>query len=69
MIAMPRIRKRFQKEVDHFNKQFGEAEKIKSWDLMDAEWTFDTGEITPTMKLKRNFICKKYEDRIAQLFR
>jgi long-chain acyl-CoA synthetase len=68
MIQLPRIRKRFQKEITHFNKLFGDTEKIKSWDLLDAEWTFDTGEITPTMKLKRKVIAKKYEERIAKLF-
>jgi long-chain acyl-CoA synthetase len=68
MIELPRIRKRFQKEVSKYNTQFGETEKIKSWDLLDAEWTFDTGEITPTMKLKRNFITKKYQEKIDKLF-
>jgi long-chain acyl-CoA synthetase len=68
MVNLPRIRKRFQTEVDKYNKCFGDTEKIKSWSLMDTEWTFDTGEITPTMKLKRNAITKKYEDKIAKLF-
>jgi long-chain acyl-CoA synthetase len=68
MINLPRIRKRFKKEIDHFNASLGDTEKIKSWDLLDAEWTFDTGEITPTLKLKRNVICKKYGDLIAKLF-
>jgi long-chain acyl-CoA synthetase len=68
MVNLPRIRKRFQREVDKYNKCFGDTEKIKSWALMDTEWTFDTGEITPTMKLKRNAITKKYEDKIAKLF-
>lgn len=69
MIQLPRIRKRFQKEVSKYNVQFGETEKIKTWDLLDNEWTFDTGEITPTMKLKRNYIAKKYQDKIEQLFK
>ena len=68
IINLPRIRKRFQTEVTKYNKTLGDTEKIKSWDLLDAEWTFDTGEITPTMKLKRNVISKKYEDKIAKLF-
>jgi long-chain acyl-CoA synthetase len=68
MINLPRIRKRFKKEIDHFNSSFGDTEKIKSWDLLDTEWTFDTGEITPTLKLKRKFICNKYADLIAKLF-
>jgi long-chain acyl-CoA synthetase len=68
MILLPRIRKRFQKEIDRINKTLGETEKIKSWDLMESEWTFDSGEITPTMKLKRNFIAKKYAEKIEKLF-
>jgi len=69
MVQLPRIRKRFQVEIDKYNKFFGDTEKIKSWDLLDTEWTFDTGEITPTLKLKRNFISNKYRERIALLFK
>jgi len=68
MVNLPRIRKRFQTEVNKYNKCFGDTEKIKSWDLLDTEWTFDSGEITPTMKLKRNVINQKYADKIARLF-
>ncbi len=68
MIGMPRIRKRFQTEINHYNKLFGDTEKIKSWDLLGEEWTFETGEITPTLKLKRNAIAKKYADKISTLF-
>jgi long-chain acyl-CoA synthetase len=68
MVQLPRIRKRFQTEVNKYNKCLGDTEKVKSWELMDSEWTFETGEITPTMKLKRNFIAKKYEANIARLF-
>lgn len=68
MVVLPRIIKRFQVEINKYNKCFGETEKVKSWTLMDSEWSFDTGEITPTMKLKRNYIMKKYEERITKLF-
>lgn len=68
MIVLPRIVKRFQVEVSKYNKYFGETEKVKSWTLLPSEWTFDTGEITPTMKLKRSYITKKYEEQISKLF-
>ena len=68
MVRLPRLRQRFQVEVNKYNKCLGDTEKIKSWDLMEEEWTFETGEITPTLKLKRNVIAKKYEERIARLF-
>ncbi|MEI6682582.1 MAG: long-chain fatty acid--CoA ligase [Bacteroidota bacterium] len=68
MINLPRIRKRFQTEVNKYNKCLGDTEKIKSWELLDTEWTFETGEITPTLKLKRNIIADKYRDKIEKLF-
>jgi long-chain acyl-CoA synthetase len=54
--------------VDKLNKMLGETEKIKRFELLDTEWSFDTGEITPTLKLKRSFIQEKYADKISKLF-
>jgi long-chain acyl-CoA synthetase len=68
IILLPRIRKRFKVEVDKYNATLGETEKIKSWDLLDSEWTSESGELTPTLKLRRNFISKKYEPVISRLF-
>jgi long-chain acyl-CoA synthetase len=69
MIANPRIRKRIRSEINKYNKFFGETEKIKSWDLLDHEWTLDSGEITPTLKLKRKFLQIKYQREIDRLFK
>jgi long-chain acyl-CoA synthetase len=62
------IRKRIQKEVDHYNQQLGESEKIKKYELLANEWSIETGELTPTLKLKRNFICSKYAEIIEKMF-
>jgi long-chain acyl-CoA synthetase len=68
IIQLQRIRKRFKVEVDKYNATLGETEKIKSWDLLDTEWTPESGELTPTLKLRRKFISSKYEPIIAKLF-
>jgi len=68
MILLPRIQKRIKQEVDKFNLFFGETEKVKKYLILENEWSFETGEITPTMKLRRNIICKKYEGLIKQVF-
>lgn len=68
VIQDKRIRKVYQKEVDSYNAFFGETEKIKRFELMSAEWGVETGELTPTLKLKRNFICEKYKGIIDKLF-
>ncbi len=69
MIANDRIRKRFQSEIKKYNKLFGETEQVKSWELIDHEWTLESGEITPTLKLKRKFIHLKYKEQIDRLFK
>lgn len=68
MIQHPRIQARIRQEVDKYNAFFGETERIRKYSLMDAEWTFETGEITPTLKLKRSFIISKYEQQVSKLF-
>ena len=68
MINVPRIRKRYKKEVDYYNTFFGETEQIKRFDLMESEWTSFSGELTPTLKIKRSYISKKYESTINKLF-
>lgn len=54
VVKNPRIRKRYKVEVDKYNAMLGATEKIKSWDLLNVEWTPESGELTPTLKLRRN---------------
>ncbi|HEX7410637.1 MAG TPA: long-chain fatty acid--CoA ligase [Bacteroidales bacterium] len=68
MIALPRINKRFHKEVHKYNKAFGATEQIKAFELMGTEWTVDTGELTPSLKLKRKVISEKYKSVISKIF-
>lgn len=68
MIENPEIRKRIQKEIDHLNKNFGEWEQIVRFELLAESWSTDKGELTPTLKLKRNYIVQKYESRVEKLF-
>ena len=68
MIKNPIIKKRFQKEINKYNTFFGYAEQIKTYTLIGYEWSVQTGEITPTLKLKRNKITIKYKDIIDKMF-
>jgi len=69
VIKKEKIRKRFAAEIKKYNKLFGETEQVKSWDLLDHEWTLESGEITPTLKLKRKFLHSKYKEEIDHLFK
>ena len=67
LILHPKVRERFQEEVDRINKQLNSYEQIKQFELTCTEWTPETGELSPTLKLRRNVVKQKYKilfDRI-----
>ena len=68
MILNKDFKNRIKREVDCFNKQFGETEQIKKFELIDHEWTIDSGEIAANLKLKRKFILDKYKYLIDKIF-
>ncbi len=68
MIKNPEVVARYKKEVKNYNKHFGDTEKIKKFELIDHEWTIETGEITANLKLKRGYIQNKYADIINRIF-
>lgn len=68
MIQHPEVLNKFKKIVDEYNKFFGDTEKVKRFILIGYEWSIATGELTPTLKLKRNVLLAKYQDQIEQLF-
>ncbi len=68
MVQNERIQNRVGKEISKFNKFFGATEQIKAFDILDKEWTVETGELTASLKLRRLFIQEKYGTRIDRLF-
>jgi long-chain acyl-CoA synthetase len=69
LIDHPKVVARYQEEVDKFNKHLGKVEQIKQFKLVCEEWTPDSGELSPTQKLKRKFVAQKYAKRIAELWK
>ncbi len=59
---------RIQKEVDHYNLDFGQSEQIKKFKLLSDEWTVDSGELTATLKLKRKIINEKYSSQVEKMY-
>lgn len=68
LIADERIRNIFDAEIQKYNQGFGNWEQVKKIELTDSEWTVDTGEMTPTMKLKRKIIAAKYQGLIDKIY-
>ena len=59
---------RYQKEVSEMNLSLSDHEKIKRFRLIPDEWTSQTGELSPTLKLKRKVLYLKYCDVISEIF-
>ena len=63
------IKDRIQKEVDKTNKNFGNWEQVKKFELTPDVWTIEGGHLTPTMKMKRKIIKEIYKDLVEKIYR
>lgn len=63
------VKERIWKEIEEANKDFGNWEQVKKIEIIPHPWGIDTGELTPTLKLKRKVIKQKYHDRIEHIYR
>ena len=68
LINNPFVFAQYQKEVSEMNLNLSDHEKIKRFRLVSDEWTAETGELSPTLKLKRKVLYKKYTDVINNIF-
>jgi long-chain acyl-CoA synthetase len=68
LLGDPRVRDLYKGEVEKVNVHLPGFEKIVAWDLMPTEWTLETGELTPTQKVKRRVINQKYGAFIDRLY-
>ena len=68
LVQKTEVTAQYQKEVAAINKTLGVHEEIKRFRLVCEEWTPQSGELSPTLKLKRNFVAKKYDRIIAEIY-
>ena len=62
------VQELIQSEIDRVNKKFARVEQIKKFFLLDTQLTAEDEELTPTMKLKRKLVEKKYATRIEAMY-
>lgn len=62
------LRRLVGKDVDAVNQHLSRYEQVRAWELLPAEFTLETGELTPTMKIKRRVINEKYAAVIDRLY-
>jgi long-chain acyl-CoA synthetase len=68
MVKNEKVIDKFQSEIDRFNEQFGQWERVKKFVLLPRPWGIESGELTPTLKLKRRVINDKYAAEIEAIY-
>lgn len=68
MVKVKAVIDRFRKEVDSYNKYFGDFEKVKRFELVDRDWTIDDGEMTPSLKIRRKVVAEHFQDLIDRMY-
>lgn len=58
----------FRKEIDRLNKNLGDYERVQRFELLPSDWSVGKGEITSTMKIRREVIQRHYKAQIEKLF-
>ncbi|MBN2615010.1 MAG: long-chain fatty acid--CoA ligase [Bacteroidales bacterium] len=68
LIHNEKVRQRYQEEIDKINPGLGRHRQIKKFELTCREWTPETGELSPTLKLKRNYLKKLYKIKLDHIY-
>jgi long-chain acyl-CoA synthetase len=68
LVTNPQVRAQYQALIDKINLTLANFETIKRFRLVPDEWTVDSGELTPSMKLRRRIVAQKYAGEIAEFY-
>jgi long-chain acyl-CoA synthetase len=64
----PKVIELIQGELDKVNSRYAQVEKIKKFFILDHDLSQETGELTPTLKVKRNVVNEQYADLFERLY-
>ncbi len=68
LIALPEVRDKYQRGIDRTNAKLPSFSTIKRFALLENEFTLESDELTPTLKVKRRVIQQRYGDLIDDLY-
>jgi long-chain acyl-CoA synthetase len=64
----PKVRALIQDVLDAANQKYAQVEQVKKFAILEHDLSQETGELTPTMKVKRNVVNEKYADVLDSLY-
>lgn len=68
LAKMPQVREFVKKNVEEVNNDLASYESIKDFYLTEASFSIETGELTPSLKVKRKVVLEKFSDQIEKLY-
>ncbi|MBE0668469.1 MAG: hypothetical protein IH593_12475 [Bacteroidales bacterium] len=68
LIQLPQVQSFFSAEITKLNKRLSPTERINRFRLVKDEWSAETGELSPSLKLRRHFINEKYRSVVEQVY-
>jgi long-chain acyl-CoA synthetase len=67
-VKEPKVLALYKDIIEEYNKEFNHVEQVKKFELVPDEWTIESGELTPTLKLKRKVIMEKYRAAVERIY-
>ncbi len=64
----PKVQELVQAELDKANRKYAQVEQVKKFVILDHDLSQETGELTPTLKVKRNVVNEKYAGLFDELY-
>ena len=68
MVENDLVKQLYKNELEQYNPNFSHVEQVKKFELLDKDWTVDTGEMTPKLSLRRKEIMEKNKDLIRSIY-
>jgi len=62
------MRQLLQEHLDEVNEKFARVEQVKKFEILPQDLSQEGGELTPTLKVKRNVVTQKYENEVDRLY-
>ena len=65
---LPEVKSEVEQAIEAANAKVARVEQVKKWVIVPDDWTPESGEVTPSLKLKRQVVLEKYSEEIEALY-